>query len=124
MVHDGLPRQLHAVAAVRRRAVLGVHVRGVVVLAVAGQPQQVGHHHLRTVPGPRRFHRVADGLQTRRQIGPVGRMPGETVPHRPVQQIRAPVLQTRRRGISVLVIRHDHHYRQPLDARHVHPLVE
>ena len=94
------------------------------MFAVAGEAQQVGHDHLRTVARAGGRDGVLHGVQARAEIGAVRRMPGETVPGRAVEQIVAGVLPTRRRGVGILVVRHDDDHRQAFDRRHVHALVE
>ncbi len=121
---DLLPGELDAIAADRRSAQRRVHVGSVVVLAVAGQAQELGDDHLRAVPRAGGGDGVGKGFEARAEVRAVHGMTREPVPGRAVEQVRAGELPHGGRGIRVLVVRHDDDHRQTFDGRHVHAFVE
>ena len=96
----------------RRRSAGRNRDRGIIVLAMPGQPQAVCHDHLRTVtlPGPR--NRVARHPEAFPHVGAVHRVALHAVADRPVDQIVAGKLAMIRCGVGVLIVRHHHHDRQ------------
>ncbi len=101
-----------------------VNVAGVVMLAVPDQPQEIANHELGAAPIAcglhSRFHHIEAGAE----IKPVDAVSGDPVTNRLVEQILAGELARVRRGVGVLVVRHDNDERKFFDGGGVQSFVE